>query len=291
MLMVGVLGSLPVFAGQYAGYALFGGGDLPLARAAAWLTTWTYIVAVGAVTHLLLVFPGGAITRWRRRLVVVAGIVTVVTAVLQAVAPGEMDGFPGVANPLALAGLGDVVRPALTAATAAYLAAFLVAVGSIFARLRRAEGVERQQLKWFALSAAIFVASEVVNALPLGHIDVVIKRTLVYGTLTVALVATYLGLVLALQPLLRPVSGDSDLAVAASTLTVAALFRPLRAQIKRGVDRRFYRERYDAVRTLEGFSTRLREELDLGTLGSDLRRVVRNTVQPAHVTLWLRDAP
>lgn len=323
MLLVGVLGSLSVLAGQYAGHALFGGGDLPLAREAAWLTTWLYVLAIGAVTHMLLAFPGGALPGWRRRMVGIAGIVTVVTAVLQAVEPGEMDGFPGIANPLALTAVVDVLRAALAVATAAYLVAFLVAVGSIFARLRRAEGVERQQLKWFALSAALFVASQVANVLPLGlddswlglvtvvlsllamplaiglavlryrlyDVDVVIKRTLVYGTLTVALVTTYLGLVLVLQSFLRPVSGDSDLAVAVSTLAVAALFRPLRSQIKRGVDRRFYRERYDAVRTLEGFSARLREELDLDSLGADLRQSVRDTVQPTHVVLWLRGTP
>jgi hypothetical protein len=208
------------------------------------------------------------------------------------------------------------------------LVAVVGAVASLPPRLRQAHGVERQQLKWFTLVGVLTLTglavaglselllprgpAEVVGStawstfltgallgIPLAvavailrhrlyDIDRIINKTLVYGILTAALLATYIASVLVLGRILNPLTGDSALAVAASTLAVAALFGPARRRIQNAVDRRFYRSRYDAARTLADFTTRLRHELDLDAVSNDLRSAVDETLQPAHVTLWLR---
>jgi hypothetical protein len=194
------------------------------------------------------------------------------------------------------------------------------AVASVAVRYRRSRGTERQQLKWFLYAAApiVFIPVDfflpgpvggllgalafgwVVIGLPVAigiaifryrlyEIDFLINRTLVYAALTAMLALLYFGSVVGLQRLLSPVVGDSNqLAVVASTLLIAALFNPLRRRTQAFIDRSFYRRKYDAARTLEHFSARLREETDLDRLGDDSVGVVRETVQPEHASLWLR---
>lgn len=241
-------------------------GPLPGDAYAAWAGSWLSVpVFFGLTTFLLLLFPDGHLLspRWRWVAWFTAVGVSLAT-VASAFTPRRVS--PGFDNPLAPSGAAaDAVR-ALE------------------------DGTDLLALPVLALAGLPVVAGVAVMRHGLYEIDVVIKRTLVYGPLTATLVATYPALVLVLQLLLRPLTGESDLAVAVSTLAVAALFRPLRARIKTGVGRRFYRQRYDAARTLEGFAARLRDELDLESLAVDLRRVVRDTMAPTHVSLWLREA-
>ncbi len=320
MLAIGAVMTVPVVTAQYAGYALLVDTGLPAGRAMAWLSTFLYVLVLGLMTILLLVFPGGRLeTRRRRRLAVVAAVSSGVAAVAQAFLPGPMDGYGTVRNPLGIEAAEAPLQAVLGVSAIVAGLAFLAAAVSVFARLRSARGDEREQLKWFAYAAALLVVCQLPNVLPLGvdssllglvlvvvaltalpvavavavlkyrlyDIDVVINRTLVYGALTATLGAFYLASVL----LVSLAVGESGFAVAVSTLAVAGLFRPARARIQDAVDRRFYRRRYDAGQTLEAFGGRLRDELDLETLGDDLRGVVGETLQPAHVTLWLRSAP
>jgi len=246
------------------------------------------------------------------------------TVVTGAFASGALLGVLGpIENPLGIDGLTGVyatlllfVSPLLTAA-----AAF-----SLFVRLRRTVGVERQQIKWFAYAAAATVSASTlayiiprvidtplwferagfvlnvafVPAIPVSigiailryrlyDIDIIINRTLVYGTLTVLLAGLYEGSIVLLQEAFRTLTGQqSGLAIVASTLLIAALFTPFRRRIQSFIDKRFYRRKYDARRTLEEFSAKLRNETNLEALKRDLGEVVTETMQPAHMSLWMR---
>ncbi|MDQ3610145.1 MAG: hypothetical protein M4D85_00820 [Actinomycetota bacterium] len=316
---VGVL----LAAGAYAEASILTShGPLPQEGLAAWVGDIIALpVFFGLTGFLLLLFPTGRplTPGWRVWAWVFGGTVMVAT-VSYGLSPGEVGPEPGVPNPLAVGeGAGNLVRVLADVTDWLALPAMILSALALGLRLRRSRGRERQQLKWFTCVASAAglglgltvltrgIVADVsflvgllgVAALPvtagvailrhrLYDIDIVIKRTLVYGPLTATLLGTYLVLVLLLRLVLNPLIGESKLAVAGSTLAVAALFRPVRARIQTAVDHRFFRSRYDAARTLEGFTGRLRDELDLESLGTDLRGVVQETMQPAHVSLWLR---
>ena len=239
-------------------------------------------------------------------------------------------GYESIPNPYGIEALGGILKPLGAVCGILLLVSVLVSVISLLVRFRRSRGDERRQLKWLAyagvvvvLAASVSLTTEglvrpdsdaaIVQAMQLTllaslstapvatgiailkhrlyDIDILINRTLVYGTLTATLLIVYFGGVTATQAIFQTFTGQGELpqlAIVASTLAIAALFNPLKRRIQSFIDRRFYRNKYDARKTLEAFSTKLRDETRLEALSGELVRVVRETVQPEHVSLWLR---
>ncbi|MDQ3105769.1 MAG: hypothetical protein M3Q87_11275 [Actinomycetota bacterium] len=257
-----------------------------------------------------------------------ATVVTLTVVIYPAPGELEQSPVPGLSNPLAIEGAAQVFDVLFTVLLPLFALCILASAAGVVRRFRRSRGVERQQLKWLAAAGAVVASVFLIGifgsrlAPPQGEeplwqqvlnqasflafalipvsigvailrhrlydIDVVIKRTLVYALLTATLVGVYLGSVLLLQLLLSPLTQQSDLAVAGSTLAVAGLVGPARRRIQRAVDRRFYRSRYDASLTIEAFAVQLRHELDVDAVGVQLQAVVNATMQPTGSTLWLR---
>jgi hypothetical protein len=308
-------------------------GSLPAAEAVAWIGQWVWAppVAITGV-FLLLVYPRGHLLSRRWRWVAwVCGLAVAACVLVGALKPGPMDdaGYPHHQNPFGI----HALDPALGVIQYAVLLiplSTIAAVISLVIRFRRADPVERLQIKWLAaaggLAGLLYAATLILAALlvPRGHsdpawlmnlqavwfasltlipvsigaavlryrlfeIDVIIRRTLIYAGLVATLAVIYLGGVGLIGALLRGLTGSSGtLAVTISTLAVAAAFHPLRGIIQRAVDRRFYRSGYDAQAAVDGFSERLREQIDLDALCEELRSVVNSTVQPTHANIWLR---
>ena len=343
---VGLLYAVRRFTVAYADYVLHENLALPGGEYAAWFSWWIGIAGLMlAGVFLMLLFPAGRILSRRWRIVAWAAICgAAITALTEAFWPGPLPTHPYIDNPFGVWVTGGSLPTSTIFAASSLLGltlllmSILAALYSLFVRLRRARGDERQQLKWFLYAAVpavaflTFIALNVIVAtftttfllntvdilswraltyiyygslfalliVPvctyiailrhhLYDIDIIINRSLVYGSLTAILALVYVGGVVGLQAVLRVLTGqESTLAVVASTLLIAALFHPLRRRIQSFIDRRFYRSKYDARKTLEAFSAQLREETDLNALSEDLIGVVRETMQPAHVSLWLR---
>jgi hypothetical protein len=305
-------------------------GRLPGTEWVAWFAQWVWVPGFGpTLTFLLLLFPDGRLPSRRWRPVGWLAAVAIVTLAFgSAFTPGPFVDRPEINNPLGLAPFTGSLLEEGGVGWLLFPASVVLSASSMVVRFRRARGEERQQIKWFALAAAFAAVGWVAITLTYGSeeslvvvgaqllqllsflgiplavgiailkyrlydIDVVINRTLVYGTLTAMLVGVYLGSVVSLQYAFRVLTGQgSQIAIVASTLAIAALFNPLRKRVQAFVDRRFYRKKYDAAKTLEAFSATLRDETDLEALSDDLLGVVRETMQPAHVSLWLRpEAP
>ena len=293
-----------------------------------WFNNWNWLLLIFPLLLILLLFPNGRPPTPAWRWVGVAAIAWAALFVLLAALPQQINAgtMPNLVfdNPIGVLGKDTVER--LVGVWIVGLLALAVACAvALFVRYRRANETEREQIRWLLYACAVFLVVYVggfvsglggtaslggniwgvffglsVIALPaaigiailkyrLYDIDILINRTLVYGSLSAILVALYFGGIVVLQRVLVLLTGQqSTLAIVASTLLIAALFTPLRRRIQSFIDRRFYRRKYDARKTLERFSARLRNETDLDALNTELVGVVRETMQPAHVSLWLR---
>jgi hypothetical protein len=331
--VIGLASVWQFFAQEYAYYALITQpGALPGGAWIAWTALWTSSVWA-LMLFALLLFPNGRLPspRWRPFAWVAAAVFTL-GVVLLALEPGRLPEVR-VRNPTGIEQVAGIMKLSQSILIPVTLGIILAIGASVVVRFRRARGEEREQLKWLAYSVGVLVSMAALaflnfqvldNPFPfigivvpvvsmvavagipvaigvailryrLYEIDIVINRTLVYGSLTASLAALYFGGVATTQALLRALTGQEQqpqLAIVVSTLVIAALFNPLRRRIQRFIDRRFYRSKYDAAKTLEAFSAKLRDETDLDTLSDDLVGVVSETMQPAHVSLWLRpDTP
>jgi hypothetical protein len=313
-----------LFAWSYTLHKLPDGTWLPGRVVVGWVGNWIPWPALAAFLLLLLLFPDGQppSPRWRPigwAIVVYCAVIMAFLALYPALISA-----PDLDNPVALSGTaGKVMRELQSSPVvpAIGIALLVAAASAPLVRFRRARAAQRQQLKWFAYSVALLMAILVVPSFPLPpwakdlsgilgvvavwgiaaaigiavlryrlyDIDRIVNRTLVYGLLTALLGGVYAGIVLILGQLFGRIGGQPPTwAVAGATLAVAALFQPARRRIQQAVDRRFNRRRYDLARTVEAFSSRLRDEVDLDTLSAELLAVIDQTMQPTTASLWLR---
>jgi len=313
----GCVAAVAIAATAYAYRALSEGSSLPGGDVAAAVGVHVWHPGFGLFVFAFLLFPNGRLLspRWRW----MAAVVVFTYGGLLLSGPFDSafvkeDGIPG-AEPLFGGTVAEIGTAVFGVLLPLNLLLLVVSAGSLILRLKRSTGDERQQVKWFVYTVAFVMLFFPVSVLVIGDggfgvllfplipvsaavavlkyrlydIDVVINRTLVYGALTATLAAAYLAIVLLLELVLEGVT--QGLAVAVSTLAVAGLFRPARGRIQAAVDRRFYRRKYDAQRILERFGITLRDEVALDSLSTELRGVVAETMQPAHVSLWLRETP
>jgi hypothetical protein len=321
---LGMAQALLQFGQAYAAYALVvEPGSLPAPRMVVTVFGQGWVASIVIVPFLWLLFPDGRLPspRWK----ILAWAVVLVGApllILAPLAPGESGTAP-VENPIDMENAaGETIGALVDPGVQILFVAIVLSALSLVFRYRRASGIQRQQIKWFAYAAALngFLVTidildfsqllgdalwTIISSLAfaslyvavgiavlryrLYDIDILINRTLVYGSLTMMLVLLYFVGVTLLQSLLGSLTGqESQLAVVASTLVIAAMFNPLRHRIQSLIDRRFYRRKYDARKTLEAFSARLRDETNLDALSEEVARVVRETMQPEHVSVWLR---
>ena len=315
--VMGIGAALQYLAEEYSSAALAPTADLEGVVYIAWIAEWIWVPLIASAGLLLLVFPDHRIeARSARVIAAIGGVCSALTLFAAAFLSPTVETF-GTRNPFAINDDAGLYEMLFSIFATAMMVSLLAAAISLIGRLRRATGIRKQQLKWFAYAAVLASIGNIFGALPatmragskfailglmlmavaagrailryrLYDIDVIVNRALVYGASTTLIVGIYVAVVFAFQQAVRPITQESDIAIAASTLFVAALFRPLRDRVQRFVDRRFYRSKYNASSTLAAFGGSLRNQVELDALRRDLLDVVGQTVQPAHASLWLK---
>jgi hypothetical protein len=320
-LLIGLLGTTGVFGVTYAAFAAATGA--PGGAIAAWYSTCELAVGSGFIlTIFVLVFPTGLVPSRRWIPVLSASLLGMALTTLGlALSPGELPAFP-VENPFGAASAASTIWLIRDVGISFQGVTASAALASVLVRLLRADHVERQQLKWMGAAVVVLVLAAVLSIVQGGgrggfgeaggslaldcipvaagvailryrlyEIDLLVRRTFVYGATTAAIAIAFFSGIVALQSLLRPLTSGSELAVAASTLISFVLFQPIRRRLQVAVDRRFDRSRHDAARTLDAFADKLRDEVDIDTLRADLIAAVEATMAPAAISLWLRERP
>ena len=319
LLWVGAVAGTQVFVTEYSIVGVIGRDDpLPGAVFAGWVASWVWLTEVTIIAVFLLqLFPDGHFVSRRWRAIAWFGALSAfVGAFILAFSAGPLNNAPHLNNPYPL--FDDPASRSFYFVMGGVALAGIGSAASLFVRYRRARGVERQQLKWLAFEAIVIATAVVVGSFyqsekwpsiflisamalapvmigiavfryRLYEIDAVINRAIVYGATTALIALAFFAGIVVLQTVLRPFTSGSEIAVAVSTLVSVALAQPLRARIQGFVDRRFYRSRYDATRILDEFSVRLRDQVALDAVRADLLSAVRDTVQPAHASVWLRE--
>ena len=329
LLVAGLLSGIQCFAEEYAIYGIVARpGSLPAPEYLGWVNSWIWAFIVALVGIFVpLLFPNGRFLspRWRA-----AGVATVAVAVFLAaelsISEGPLNNAPFVTNPFGVPGFKGIdidsgtPYPPFLIAYGGMVACALAAIASIVVRFRGARGVERQQMKLLAFGGGVLVLGFMAGAglqqqgkigqiffiatlqlVPISvatavlryrlyDIDVLINRAIVYAVTVAAIGLTFFSGIVLLETFLRPLTGGSEIAVAVSTLACFVLVQPLGRRIQRAVDRRFYRSHYDAARTLDTFTEQLSGEVDLGAVRASLLEAVGQTLQPAHASVWLRNA-
>jgi hypothetical protein len=311
--------SLKGLTDAYTWYAVFAPHHHAGGTFTAWLSSWDWLPAIGTSgTLLLLVFPDGRLPSRRWRPVGWLAVATMTAVAISfAFAPGPLESFKSIRNPLGVPAWAAGTVKAGSIAFPLLFAAVVASAASLFFRARNGTPVERQQVKWLAYFSGTLIAIAIIfisrgtfdaaraavlfgslSTVPLAsviaitryrlyEIDRIISRTVTYALVTAVLGGAYVLVVLVPTTVLGKGHAPPAL-IAAGTLVAAALFRPVLRRVRNLIDRRFNRNRYDAAHTIEGFASHVRSEVDIDTLGAELRDVVGRTMQPAHVSLWLR---